>query len=102
MDFLDEMIERHRAEDPEFAEAWAKVERRLNLALLRKNAGLTQQQVAEKMNVARPRVAEMERRPESVSLARMIAYADAIDADIVIVPRDKSKGALATALQEAS
>ena len=76
-DFLDEMIAEH-SKDPEFAKAWAESQARINIASLRKELNLTQAQVAERMGVARPRVAELERRPLSVSFGRMSAYARAL------------------------
>ena len=86
-DYLDELIE-DSCQDPGFAEAWKIEEARIALALLRKEANLTQDEVAKRMGVARPRVAELERRPLSVSFGRMIAYADAVGIPIEKIVRE--------------
>lgn len=52
------------------------------MALLRKEADLTQEEAAKRMGVARPCVAELESRPVSVSFVRMIAYANALGVPI--------------------
>ncbi len=82
-DYLDELIE-ESCKDPEFAQKWNAEEARVSIALLRKEANLTQDEVARRMGVARPRVAELESRPLSVSFGRMISYANALG-----VPIDK-------------
>jgi transcriptional regulator with XRE-family HTH domain len=76
-DYLDELIERSKVE-PDFASKWSEAEVRIALAGLRKAANLTQEEVARRMGVARPRVAELESRPLSVSFGRMLAYARAL------------------------
>lgn len=80
-DYLDELIEKS-SEDPRFAAKWTEAEARISLALLRKEANLTQEEVAKRMGVARPRVAELESRPLSVSFGRMIAYSNALGVPI--------------------
>jgi DNA-binding XRE family transcriptional regulator len=80
-DYLDKLIEENCA-NPEFAEKWKRAEARISLVLLRKEANLTQEEVARRMGVARPRVAELENRSLSVSFGRMIAYADALGVPI--------------------
>jgi len=86
-DHLDELIEASR-EDPEFAAIWKESEARLALARLRKESNLTQQQVADRMGVSRPRVAEIERHPLRVSLGRMMRYAEAIGTSLAAVERE--------------
>ncbi|MBI1756639.1 MAG: helix-turn-helix transcriptional regulator [Fimbriimonas ginsengisoli] len=83
-DHLDELIE-ESCKDPEFANAWKQSEARLALARLRKLRNLTQQQVADRMGVARPRVAEIERNPLRVSLGRMLRYAEAVGVSLAAV-----------------
>ena len=86
-DHLDELIE-ESCKDPEFAVLWDQAEARLALARLRKGSSLTQQQVADRMGVARPRVAEIERNPLRVSLGRMMRYAEAIGVSLATVERE--------------
>lgn len=82
-DYLDELIE-GSMQDPEFAAAWPAIDAALKFQELRVAAGLTQQQVADRMGVARPRVAEIEKDPAGVSFKRISAYAAAIGAAIRI------------------
>lgn len=84
-DYLDELIESNKASDPSFAEKWKEVEAEFKLLDLRKKSGLTQEQVAAKLGVARPRIAEIERHPFSVSFGRLLKYMNAIGADVQIV-----------------
>ncbi|MEZ0326373.1 MAG: helix-turn-helix domain-containing protein [Fimbriimonas sp.] len=86
-DYLDELVEEN-LKDPAFAAKWKEVEARTALSAIRKQANLTQEQVAQKMGVARPRVAELERRPLSVSFGRMLAYAKALDIPLEQIIRD--------------
>lgn len=81
-DYLDDLIEESLTIDPEFAKVWPAAEARISFATLRKEAHLTQEEVAVRMGVARPRVAELESRPLSVSFGRMLAYANAINVPI--------------------
>lgn len=76
-DYLDEAIE-ESCKDPEFAAMWAEEELRIELAVMRQKAGLTQKQVAEKLGLPQPRIAEIERNPGRVSLSRLQKYMAAI------------------------
>ena len=84
-DYLDELIEGNKSSDPSFAEKWREVEAEFKLLELRKKSGLTQEQVARRLGVARPRIAEIERHPFSVSFGRLLKYMNAIGADVQIV-----------------
>ena len=86
-DHLDELIEASCLE-PEFATLWKEAEIRLGLARLRKENNLTQQQVADRMGVARPRVAEIERHPLRVSFGRMMTYAAAIGVSMAALEQE--------------
>lgn len=86
-DYLDELID-DNLKDPAFAAKWKVVEARTALSDLRKQANLTQEEVAQRMGVARPRVAELERRPLSVSFGRMLAYANAIGIPLERITKD--------------
>lgn len=89
-DYLDELIERNKASDPSFAENWKEVEAEFKLLELRKKSGLTQEQVAARLGVARPRIAEIERHPFSVSFGRLLRYMNAIGADVQIIAPGKA------------
>jgi DNA-binding XRE family transcriptional regulator len=89
-DYLDELIERHSA-DPAFAAEWTKAQTRINLAVLRKKKNLTQEAVALKMGVSRPRVSEIESNPFGVSFGRMMRYAEAIGVSIGTIEKELHK-----------
>jgi len=75
-----------RAEmDPAFAAANMRADLVLRLLPLRKELGLTQDDVAIRMGIARPQVAAMETRPHKVSLDRIAAYALALGARLELV-----------------
>ncbi|CAN5641678.1 hypothetical protein BH11ARM2_BH11ARM2_25370 [soil metagenome] len=84
-DYLDEIIDERRESDPEFARIMQARELAAELAARRKELGLTQQQVAERMGVSRPRVTEIERRPDGVAFARVLDYARVLDASFQLV-----------------
>lgn len=90
-DFLDEIIEERKARDPEFAARWPQAELRLQLAMLRKQAGLTQKELADRMQLPQPRVAEVERNPERVSFGRILAYVRATGGEFTILPSNQKK-----------
>jgi transcriptional regulator with XRE-family HTH domain len=90
-DYLDELILESHKLDAGFGVLWAEAEFRILLATLRKEANLTQEEVAHRMGVARPRVAELERRPLSVSFGRMLSYADAIGVPIEVIAKEMRK-----------
>lgn len=77
-DFLDEVIAERIASDPDFATVWPASDMRLQLITLRKRANLTQDEVAERLGISQPRVAELERRPDRVSLGRILRYLQAV------------------------
>lgn len=84
MDYLDELIEEHKKSDPEFAHAWAAGDLVDQLARRRIEQGLSQQEIAERMGIARARISEIENHPERVSFARILGYANALGAHFLI------------------
>ena len=86
-DYLDEIVADRMACDPEFAKIMRARELTSQLADLRRSLGLTQQQVADRMGVARPRVAEIERRPDGIAFARILDYAQALGASFQLVSK---------------
>lgn len=60
------------------------------LSLLRRRLMLSQSQVALKMGIPRSSVARLETGNHSVGFDLLQAYADALDADIRIVPREEN------------
>ncbi|MGV3616129.1 MAG: helix-turn-helix domain-containing protein [Fimbriimonas sp.] len=88
-DWLDELSDERAAVDPEYAAMALRADLVLRLLPLRKSLGLTQEDVAGRMGVPRPRVADIESRPHKVSLDRIAAYAVALGARVdVVLPDD--------------
>lgn len=93
-DYLDELIQQSIDHDPGFAEGWAPYAIVGRLIDERTRLGLSQREVAERMGIAQPVVARLENSPEGVALARILAYAKAIGAEIVVKPsKEKPKRA---------
>lgn len=84
MDYLDELIEYSKEHDPLFAPVWRATELVDSLAQRREALGLSQQEVADRMGVARARVSEIENHPDRVSFARILAYAASVDAELSV------------------
>ena len=59
----------------------------IDIATLRTQKGMTQQQIAEKAELQRNHVSRIEQGRYSVGFDTLQAIADALDADIRIVPR---------------
>lgn len=85
MDMLDQIAVDRAKIDPEAPRRWACVKLVQSITEARIRKGLTQTQVAERMGVPQPRVADIERRPWSPSLSRVMAYAEAVGVEIGIV-----------------
>ena len=79
---VDALIER----DPTFADEWAAFKAGLDLAAKRKDAGLTQADVAARLGIHTPNVARLEKDPSGVSLKRFREYAEAIGYRVELVP----------------
>jgi len=90
-DWIDEICAERAAIDPEFAAANLRADLVLRLLPLRKQQGLTQEQVASLMGIARAQVAAMETRPHKTSLDRIAAYARVLGARIELVIPNQSK-----------
>jgi transcriptional regulator with XRE-family HTH domain len=73
--FITDFIETERKRDPEFDREYTaeKLMHELISARLRRN--ISQDQLAERMNTQQPAIARMEKRPQNVSISKMLAYA---------------------------
>jgi transcriptional regulator with XRE-family HTH domain len=60
-----------------------------DIAQLRKEKGMTQQNVADRADIMRPHIARVELGKYNFGFDTLQAIADALDADIRIVPRQK-------------
>jgi transcriptional regulator with XRE-family HTH domain len=77
--------------DPASATANLRADLMLRLLPLRKQLGLTQDEVAIRMGISRPQVAAMETRPHKVSLDRIAAYAFTLGARLELVLPKRGK-----------
>lgn len=84
-DMLDDLTEEQAKTDPNARGEWETMRLVVELVRARKDRGLTQEQVAERMGVVQQRVAEIERKPWSVGFARIVTYARAIGVEVGIV-----------------
>lgn len=85
-DYLAHLIQVSIDERPGFAEIWAPYAHMIRLADERVRLGLSQQDVAERMGVNRAAVSRMETNPENVVFSRILRYAHALGADLVLKP----------------
>ncbi len=89
MDFLDEMVERYSADNPEFKTRYetavAEMELIDQLVALRKAQKISQTTVADRMHTTQAAVSRMERQTDA-KLSTIREYARAVDAKITVVP----------------
>ncbi len=82
MSDLKQYVEKRKARDPEFAEIYEKgyIEFKLGVLLrhAREEAGLTQEEVAQKLNTNKSAISRIENHAEKVTLSTLGKYANAI------------------------
>jgi DNA-binding XRE family transcriptional regulator len=85
---LEQVTDRMVAADPELKEM---IEMELNelrlserLRAARKSAGLTQRAVADRMHVNRAYVAQLESRPQNITIATLLKYSRAVGAQLKV------------------
>lgn len=83
-DYLDEVVALRAQREPEVAGQWAATNLVLSIRKIRETKGLSQSQVAERMGIPQPHVARIENRPWSTNFARIMAYAEAVGADLSV------------------
>ncbi len=83
-DILDEIVASRAQSEPEVAQNWEAIKLVTRLKVERERRGLSQAQIAERMGIAQPHVARIERRPWSASLGRIMAYAHAIGVTVEV------------------
>lgn len=94
MDDLDRYIARRDARDPGYA---ARFEREsaafragLRLQLAREDAGMTQQQVAERMGTRKSAISRMENHAGDMRLSTLQRYAEAVGCRLVLELRPEA------------
>ena len=82
MNALKQYVEKRKARDPEFAENYETGYLEFKIGVLlrqaREEAGLTQEEVAQKLNTKRSAISRIENHAEDVKLSTLGKYAKAI------------------------
>jgi len=88
---INERINEMRNTDPEFKQAWddSRMEYRLlgEIVRLRKEKGLSQKELAEKSGSMQQVVSRIEKHEQSPTLKTLCNMANALDVDVVLIPR---------------
>jgi len=82
MDDLEKYIEKRKKKSPEFAQSYEEGYEQFKIGVLLKqarlNAGLTQEQVANKLKTRKSAISRIENHAEDIRLSTLINYAQAI------------------------
>jgi len=91
---IKDEIEQLRNSDQEFMEAWneSRMEYRIlgELIKLRKETGLSQTELAEKIGSKQQVISRIEKHEDSPTLKTLCNLANALNVDICLVPRQQS------------
>ncbi|HLR77342.1 MAG TPA: helix-turn-helix transcriptional regulator [Balneolaceae bacterium] len=83
MSDLQAYISKRKKEDPQFAEGFEEGYQKFKIGVMlrmeREEAGLTQQEVADKLNTHKSAVSRMENHGEDIRLSTLEKYAEAFD-----------------------
>jgi DNA-binding XRE family transcriptional regulator len=90
MTWIKQYAEKRSAKDPKFKAAYEEEAALLGLVRARQIANLTQQNLAKKLRVSQPYIAQIERGSKPMSLSFMVRYANAVGATIQITPRQET------------
>ena len=89
---IDDEIEKRRKADPEFRKAWDESRTEYNLLgeliKLRKEKGISQAELAEKIGNKQQVISRIENKENSPTLKTLCSILDALDYDIRFVPKD--------------
>lgn len=84
MSWIKKLIEEEAERSPEFKAAYQEEAIRIALVKARNEAGLSQRDLAEKLGVSQPRIAQVERGSRPMSMKFLLAYASAVNARIEV------------------
>ena len=87
MSFIKKYIKEKCDADPEFRAEYEAEALRLKLVRAREAAGLTQRELAERLGVSQPRIAQVERGSRPMSAAFLLRYAAAVHMKLDVSPR---------------
>lgn len=62
------------------------------LELLRKNMGLSQAALGQKLGLSQERISRIERHPEKVTLDQILTVLMVLDSELQVAPRNKLSG----------
>lgn len=82
---LDAVVADRAATEPDAPARWAAIKLAQDVCAARVRGGLTQAEVARRMGLPQPRIADIERRPWSASLGRIMAYAQAVGVEVGVL-----------------
>jgi len=86
MDDLDKYIEKRKKLSPKFAKSFDKGYEQFKIGILLKQArieaGLTQEQVADKLRTKKSAISRIENHAEDIRLSTLVNYAQAIGKNI--------------------
>ena len=71
--------------DTQDAELWLRAKIVLQFVTLRKNKGLSQEEVAERIGVIRPQITRFENMKNSPTITFLVKYAKALDTEIDVI-----------------
>ena len=82
MDDLDKFIESRKAKSPKFAKNFEKGYEQFKIGVILKqarlDAGLTQEQVAQKLHTKKSAISRVENHAEDIRLSTLVNYAQAV------------------------
>ena len=88
MDDLDRMIVRLKAEDPGIAESYERGYQALKLGamlqLAREDAGMTQEEVAQRLGTKKSAISRIENHAGDLRLSTLQRYAEAVGRELVL------------------
>lgn len=87
MTWIKRYAKKRSAKDAEFKAAYEEEQALLGLVRARKEANLTQLDLAETLKVSQPYIAQIERGSKPISLSFLVRYANAVGASVQIAPR---------------
>jgi transcriptional regulator with XRE-family HTH domain len=97
MSWIQQYAQKRSAREVDFQAAYEEEQTLLALVRARQQANLTQQNLAEALQVSQPYIAQIERGSKPVSLSFLVRYADAVGVSVQITPRATVPPSKATA-----
>jgi|GEM_PF-3763382 len=87
MSAIRHLIEDPSKTDPEFRVEYEAEALRLALVRARQTKGMSQRDLADRLGVSQPRIAQVERGTRPMSMSFLLRYAAAVNARLEVLPR---------------